>query len=71
MDLDSTFTIVSLIGAVWVLASMRGNAVVESKRNIDQPDARRWRHDGSQPTAERVGNLPTPVEWPEVKNMLI
>jgi len=36
----------------------------------DQPDVRRWHHDGSQPPTDRVGNLQPAVKWPEVERLL-
>ncbi len=37
----------------------------------DLVDLQRWRHDGSQPTSQRVGNLFPAVKWPEVEPLLL
>ena len=32
-------------------------------------DPRRHRHDGTQPTSQRLGNLPEAIPWPEVREL--
>ena len=33
------------------------------------PDVKRWRHDGSQPKHERLGNRFPAVVWPEIDEL--
>ena len=43
----------------------------ESRLPLQQvTDVRRWRHDGTQPVSERIGNYEPAVEWPEVEKLL-
>ena len=62
-----------LLVAVYLLSSYKG-ASVETPDGVLHPqgetDVKRYRHDGTQPPSERLGNLSPAIEWPEVSTLL-
>lgn len=69
--MSSLLELGSLAGVVVLMMShqnqLNGSEPPSALPIHHEPDVKRWKHDGDQPKAERVGNLFPPVPWPEVE----
>lgn len=67
---DTVFSVGALVAMAYFLSKYHKESVEFPSTSLplqSTPDVRRWKHDGSQPTADHNrGNLHPSIEWPEV-----
>jgi hypothetical protein len=70
---DTLVTVATLLTFAYLMANYKRQSVEapEIALPLDElVDVRRYRHDGTQPPSQRVGNLHPAVLWPEVETLL-
>ena len=68
--MEAAINLALLFVAVCAIRAKKGPVAYDPYEKLPlQDDVKRWRHDGTQPTEERIGNLFPPIPWPEVKEL--
>ena len=70
---DTVASVATLLTFAYLVANYKRQSVEAPAEVLpfgDLVDVRRYHHDGTQPTAQRVGNLFPAIPWPEVSSLL-
>jgi hypothetical protein len=64
--MDQALPILGLVALVALVKGYHRESVEEPQTSLpmhEEPDPRRWRHNGQQPKQELFGNHTLPAEW--------
>ena len=70
---DTLLSVGTLFVFAYLVSNYKRQSVEAPEEALPLPelaDVRRYHHDGTQPSSERVGNLLPAIQWPEVTSLL-